>query len=155
MRGATLVGLRADTASCPENWESDFDFDSSTSILPSTSGCRNVGNESSSQLGSSPRASISAAERSELEELLKALPTFTAQSDQEDDDIPTNIGPSRSAFFTQKLGIKDLVRDMQFNAHFDYFAENTGCMTGCAAARVPQSVSCNTKSTGKKHVQVW
>jgi hypothetical protein len=106
---ATLVGLRADPTSCPEDWESDFDFDSSTSILPPPAAARGAGHlqEPSPAAGSSPRAVITVSERRDLEELLKTLPTYAELSENVvvNDQIP-------SAPLT-KMSIKDLLREMQ------------------------------------------
>jgi hypothetical protein len=107
--GATLVGLRADPASSPEDWENDFDFDSSTSILPPAA-ARGVGIDPPPAAGQSPspRASITLAERRDLEELLKTMPTYSI--------CPENIGAnllSQNLPAITKLGIKDLLREMQ------------------------------------------
>jgi hypothetical protein len=101
-RGATLVGLRADPGSSPEDWESDFDFDSSTSILPPPAATRS-GNDPSPS-GSSPRAAITVSERRDLEELLKTLPAYPNLPQKSQlQNVPT-VG---------KLGIKDLLRETQ------------------------------------------
>ena len=101
--GATLVGLRADPGTSPEDWESDFDFDSSTSILPPPAATRSL-MDASSPAGSSPRAAITVSERRDLEELLKTLPTYPRCSE----NILLQNLPVIS-----KLGIKDLLREMQ------------------------------------------
>jgi hypothetical protein len=108
--GATLVGLRADPASSPEDWENDFDFDSSTSILPPSAAARGVGIDPPPAVGQSPspRTSITVAERRDLEELLKTMPTYPHSSEFWGANLHSQNLPS-----TTKLGIKDLLREMQ------------------------------------------
>lgn len=101
-RGATLVGLRADPGSSPEDWESDFDFDSSTSILPPPAATRS--GIDSTPAGSSPRAAVTVSERRDLEELLKTLPSYPNLSQK---SLLQNLP------LISKLGIKDLLREAQ------------------------------------------
>jgi hypothetical protein len=108
--GATLVGLRADPASSPEDWENDFDFDSSTSILPPSAAARGVGIDPPQPSGQSPspRASITVAERRDLEELLKTMPTYPHCAEITGANLLLQNLPAIT-----KLGIKDLLREMQ------------------------------------------
>ena len=112
--GATLVGLRADPASSPEDWESDFDFDSSSPLLPSSGGGRGVGigDSATPPTASTGSAAITAAERRELEELLKTLPCFPHHAESFIVEISLS-SPSSTARISNKLGIKDLLREMQ------------------------------------------
>ena len=110
--GATLVGLRADPTSSPEDWESDFDFDSTTTILPPPA-TRGAGLDPSPAAGSSPRVAITVSERRDLEELLKTLPTYSQFSEKLATSSLLQNLPAIS-----KLGIKDLLREMQHTASF-------------------------------------
>eukprot|EP00961_Rhodomonas_salina_P265811 3592801-Rhodomonas_salina.2 len=106
----TLVGLCADPASSPEDWESDFDFDApagessnpiSLTIHPTSAKSK----QRSRDLAPPKQAKtcISTAERRELEELHNTLPVLPFDPDSIECDTPRG----------HKLTVKDLLRDIQ------------------------------------------